>query len=295
MPRLSTHYKKVFISSTVYDLRVERALIQSLLSAYNKVPGIKFECLVSDHPDFPISPLDRATKHSFDICIENVARCDYFVLLLRRRYGTPIIPAKGQNISITHLEFREAHRRKIPRFVLVDKRTWDAKHAHDRGELQNYVPADHIGIFNFIDEIRKKTKGNWLDIFQNETDIKTIVSTFLHRYDDSLFVGDITFPLGAIVQTGVSFKKTWEIENNGLTVWVNRFLREENPTPSGIVPKKSIVPIPTTRPGERVKISVAFTAPLLPATCESYWKMVDKNGDYCFPSKVGLNCCVKVV
>jgi Domain of unknown function (DUF4062) len=56
--------KKVFISSTVYDLRAERDLIRSLIEGFNRVPGIRFECLVSDHPDFPISPTDRALKHS---------------------------------------------------------------------------------------------------------------------------------------------------------------------------------------------------------------------------------------
>lgn len=295
MSRSSIRYKRVFISSTVYDLRVERALIRSLLEGFRRVPGIRFEFLVSDHPDFPVSPADRATKHSYDICIDSVARADYFVLLLKKRYGDAIVDDKGDRISITHREFREAHRRKIPRFVLVDQRTWDAKQAHSRGKRQTFVAPKHLAIFDFIDEIRKKTKGNWLDIFRTKADISTIVSSFLERYDDSAFVGDITVPNGRIVSTGEHFTKTWEIENTGLTVWKNRYLREENPGVSGLVPDTSAVPIPLTRPGERVRFSVTFTAPEYPATCESYWKMVDQNGTYCFPHKVGLNCCVKVI
>jgi Domain of unknown function (DUF4062)/Ig-like domain from next to BRCA1 gene len=295
MTRTSIRYKRVFISSTVYDLREERTLIRSLLEGFKRVPGIRFEIIASDHPDFPVSPVDRATKHSYDICLDNIARADYFILLLKQRYGDAIVEDKGDRISITHKEFREARRRKIPRFVLVDQQTWDAKQAHGRGESQSFVPSKHLPIFDFIDEIRKKTKGNWIDFFRDKADISTIISSFLGRYDDSSFVGDITIPLGHMVETGDRFTKIWEIENTGLTVWKNRSLREENPTASGLIPDTSLVPIPLTGPGERVRISVTFTAPEHPATCESYWKMVDRNGKHCFPYKVGLNCCVKVI
>lgn len=287
--------KKVFISSTVYDLRSERKFIRALLEEFNRVPGIQFEFLVSDHPDFPISPSDRTLKHSYDICLDNVARADYFILLLKKRYGDAIVENKGDKISITHMEFREARRRKIPRFVLVDQRTWDAKQAHNQGQKQNFIGPKHTPIFDFIDEIRKRTKGNWLDMFGNKSDIEIIINSFLDRYDDSRFVGDITIPNGSIVGTEERFTKTWEIENNGLMVWENRYLREDNRGVSGLVPDQPIVSIPITYPGERVAISVNFTTPEHPASCESYWKMVDEDGNYCFPHKVGLNCCVKVV
>lgn len=295
MSRTNFITKRVFISSTVYDLRVERKLIRSLLEDFKPGHGIRFEFLVSDHPDFPVSPLDRATKHSYDICIDNVARADYFVLLLKKRYGNAIVEHNGDRISITHREFREAHRRKIPRFILVDQRTWDAKQAHNLGGKQSFVEPKHLPIFDFIDEIRKKTKGNWLDFFRDKDDMSTIVTNFLKRYDDSAFIGDITVPHGCMVRTGERFTKTWQIENTGLTVWKNRSLREENPGVSGLIPDTQIVPIPLTRPGQRVTLSVTFTAPEHPATCESYWKIIDQNGVQCFPHKVGLNCRVKVI
>lgn len=287
--------KKVFISSTVYGLRSERNMIRTLLEEFNRISGIKFELLVSDHPDFPISPTDRALKHSYEICLDNVARADYFILLLKKRYSDAIIEDKGDKISITHMEFREARRRKIPRFVLVDQRTWDAKQAYDQGLKQDFVAQKHTPIFNFIDEIRKKTKGNWLDMFRNKAEIATIINNFLDQYDDSKFIGDITIPNGRIVGTDERFTKIWEIENTGLTVWENRSLREDNQGVSGLIPDSPIVPIPLTYPGERITISVTFTAPEHPATCESYWKMVDEHGVYCFPHKIGLNCCVKVI
>ena len=286
--------KNVFISSTVYDLRYERAMVRRLLENYAEPTGIRFRCFVSDHPDFPISPLDRATKHSFDMCIEAVAKADYFVLLLRKRYGTPVIHNNGNEISIAHLEYREAQRLNIPRFILVDSRTWNAKHKYDRGFPQKFVPVTQTRIFGLIDEIRKRTRGNWIDIFSSRNDLSRIITSFLFQYDDSLFIGDVTIPHGTIVRTETSFVKVWEIQNNGLTTWKDRYLREENPTPGGLEPRESLIRIPNTNPGERAQISVEFTTPIHPVSCESYWKMVFKNGPYCFPDKTGLTCCVKV-
>lgn len=287
--------KRVFISSTVYDLTHERALIRRVLESYRGAASITFECLASDHADFPVSPIERATSHSFDVCIDSVKKCDYFVLLIRNRYGAPIIHHKGDIISITHREFREAHRLKIPRFVLIDSRTWDSKHAFDSGKPQSFVPPGHAKVFEFIDEIRTRTKGNWIDFFTSRESIATTINTFLLKYDDSNFIADITVPHGSLIGTDETFVKTWEIENNGLKVWDGRLLREENPIPWGLIPSTPVIPIPRTKPGERVRLSVEFKAPTLPATCESHWKMVDKAGNYCFPHKYGLNCCVKVV
>jgi len=295
MPKVKNKIKKVFISSTVYDLRSERKLIRALLEEFNRVSGIRFECLVSDHPDFPISPTDRTLKHSYDICLDNVARSDYFVLLLKKRYGAPIVKDKRKMISITNMEFRTALKKKIPRFVLVDQRTWNAKQKYKNGKTQKFVATKHIPIFDFIDEIKERTKGNWIDFFNTKNDITTIINNFLNRYDDSTFVGDITVPNGSIVSTCERFTKKWEIENVGLKTWEKRFLREDNQGASGLDPDSPLIPIDRTLPGERVTIKVRFTAPKYPATCESYWKMVDENGAYCFPHKVGLNCCVKVV
>lgn len=287
--------KRVFVSSTVYDLEHERRLIREVLESYSEPTGIRFECALSDHPDFPITPLDRATKHSYAMCIEAVAKCDYFVLIIGQRYGAAIVNHDGSMVSITHREYREAQRLNIPRFILVDGATWDAKHLHDRGKSQTVVPDSQLGVFKLIDEIRQQARGNWLDIYRSQAEMLSTISTFLSRHDDSLFVADVTIPHGKLVRTNTKFSKTWEIRNNGLTRWRKRYLREENPVPGGLTPLTPVVPIPETWPGKNVRITVEFVAPADPATCESYWKMVDEHGNYCFPQKGGLNCCVKVV
>jgi len=291
----SIHTKQVFVSSTVYDLERERLEVKALLEGYAEPTGIRFRCALSDHPDFPITPLDRATKHSYDICIEAVGKCDYFVLLIKSRYGSAIVDHDGSLISITHREYREANLRNIPRFILVDNRTWDAKHQHDRGLTQNFVPESQLGIFGLIDEIRHQTRGNWLDIYRSPEGMRDTIASFLQRHDDSAFVADVTIPQGALVRTNERFTKIWEIRNNGLTAWCERFLREENPVPNGLRVKTGLVPIADTQPGQNVRIAVEFLAPPDPSTCASYWKMIDVRGAYCFPHKRGLDCTVKVI
>lgn len=62
-----------------------------------------------------------------------------------------------------------------------------------------------------------------------------------------------------------------------------------------IVPVVREVDIPSTAAGGTALISVRFKAPPLPCTTISYWKMVDKNGNICFPRMKGLWCKVNVV
>lgn len=121
--------------------------------------------------------MDKASKHSFALCLDAVAKSDYFVLLIRNRYGRPVVSHNRSKISITHCEYREAQRLNIPRFIMVDSRTWDAKHMYDSGKPQSYVAEPQSRVFGLIDEIRKRKRGNWLDIFASRHDLSTTISS----------------------------------------------------------------------------------------------------------------------
>ena len=123
---------------------------------------------------------------------------------------------------------------------------------------------------------------------------------------DTGFVGDITFPDNSLVKTGQRFEKVWEVQNLGTLPWQGCSLKcldaedimlDAGPKPVsvGLVPEQRLVPIPTVNPGGTIRISVVFTAPSVPATVYSYWKMVDDQGQFCFPSRTGLYCLVRVV
>lgn len=124
------------------------------------------------------------------------------------------------------------------------------------------------------------------------------------------FLGDISFPDNSMVSVNKFFTKTWEIQNIGLTPWIGRRLVcvdnqlevhrksevfNDPASQRGLMPEQREIPIDDLKPGDSIRLSVDFTAPAFPCSAISYWKMVDKNGVFCFPEHEGLSCLVQVV
>src|SRR5262249_58765452 len=91
---------KVYVSSTIADLKQERQAVVDWLRA------ARHQAVDSYLPD---SDTVR------DSCLEDVGTCDLYVLILGHRYG--VQPANGnlERLSITHMEFRRAGVCGIPR------------------------------------------------------------------------------------------------------------------------------------------------------------------------------------
>jgi len=282
----------IFISSTVYDLQVERATVRSLLEKSRG--AVRFRCLSSEEDDFPITPKNMGELHSYDVCLDNIALADFMVLLIKTRYGRPRTLDDGEQISITHQEYREAFRRRLPIFIFVEEQTWNARFSHNRHQPQSVVAPGQVALFSFLDEITRQERNNWIFQFSSSIGVRNRLKSTLLSFDDSTFVGDVTIPDGQVVPTGRAFRKTWAIRNSGCQVWRDRFLRAENVEASNLKPEQVLIPIPETKPGGTVEISVLLTAPKYPSTCVSYWKMVDAEGRHCFPKYVGLYCKVKI-
>jgi Ig-like domain from next to BRCA1 gene len=155
------------------------------------------------------------------------------------------------------------------------------------------VSPKHLRVFDFVDEIHK-SRTNWITFYENVDDILLALKTNLLTLDESDFVTDLDIADGESVPLETTFRKTWQIRNNGMVTWKNRKLCEDNPGASGLIPKQPCVSIPDTEPGQIVTVSVEFTAPSYPATCKSIWRMRGENNQYCFPKKVGVWCKVHV-
>lgn len=95
---------KVYVSSTVLDLKAERqAVIDWLIAA--------------DHqPVHSYRPDSETVRES---CLDDIDRCDLYVLLLGSRYGFQPDDGNPEHLSITHLEFRRAGTSNIPRLALL--------------------------------------------------------------------------------------------------------------------------------------------------------------------------------
>jgi DNA-binding Xre family transcriptional regulator len=131
-----------------------------------------------------------------------------------------------------------------------------------------------------------------------------------YSFDASGFVQDVTVPDNSIVSTDSVFTKVWEIQNVGHVNWIGRKLvcmdrkSDEFIMPDsidipnliqGLQPVQRVINIPETLTGDTVKLTVEFIAPSYPCSVVSYWKMVDADGDICFPATPGLWCLVRVV
>ena len=284
--------RKVFISSTVYDLHQVRKSMKRFLES-QRVPNVRFKCMASEYPDFPLN-IGHAPRHSLDVCIRQVAEADFFLLLLRSRYSGADVIDGSDVIGITHGEYRAAFRLCVPMLVFVDRRLWGARHLLRTRGHQNFVKPRHLPIFGFLEEVVKADRSNWIHQFSSTSTIRTALRANLLSADGSSFVSDVTYPDGAYVAPSSHFVKTWEIRNTGVQTWARRRLREVNVGASGLTPDMEEIPIPRTPPGSTVHLSVGFTAPSLPAVCESYWKMYDEAGRLCFPNHAGVWCRVHV-
>jgi hypothetical protein len=95
---------RVYVSSTVADLRAERAAVFDWLRL------ARHQAIDSYLPD---SDTVRGS------CLADVAACDLYVLIAGHRYGARPADDNPEGLSITHLEFRRAGECGIPRVALV--------------------------------------------------------------------------------------------------------------------------------------------------------------------------------
>src|SRR5690349_8556977 len=95
---------KVYVSSTVADLEVERRAVMEWLVTAGHQP------VHSYRPD------SETVRES---CLTDIDGCDLYVLILGHRYGFQPKEDNPEKLSITHLEFRRAKLSNIPRIALL--------------------------------------------------------------------------------------------------------------------------------------------------------------------------------
>jgi len=95
---------KVYVSSTIADLKAERQAV------FDWLAGAKHQYVHSYRPDSETVP---------DSCRADVDECDLYVLILGHRYGWQPDFGNAERLSITHLEFRRAGLKGIPRVALL--------------------------------------------------------------------------------------------------------------------------------------------------------------------------------
>ena len=178
--------KKIFVSSTIYDLTDVRSEIHEFLAKNGFIP------IMSDYEDFP----DDLSKNStYTKCLDAVKNADYFLLILNQRYGGSKKISEGE-LSITHQEFREALKLSAQNFicfvrdsVMNDYQTWkNTGRKHDCEGLSFLQGEKNWRVLQIIDEVYRGSEEHaalWIDTFSNSIDLKKKLSIKLGINDFS--------------------------------------------------------------------------------------------------------------
>ena len=184
---------RVFISSTCYDL----SLLRSQLRIFIKNMG--YEPIMSDYEDILYDP----RIHTHTSCVDEVQNCDILVLIIGSRFGGKASPEalnrinfdvlnnetlsvdvlkEKECLSVTQLEVLKAIENAIPVYTFIDKRVWHNHALYEKNKASGI--ADQIVfpsiekqetakyIFNFINFVRLRTRGNNIFTFEKGQDIE---------------------------------------------------------------------------------------------------------------------------
>ncbi len=148
---------RVFISSTFYDLKYVREELGGFVSKYGFQP-LRFEA--GDIGYEYGEELDKS-------CYKAMQHSDLAILIIGGRYGSPASEDKDKlekfedYISVTKQEFNTAVNSNIPVFVFVEDGVLSEYRIYQKNrekfnktaDLVEFVAADNINIFKFIDSI----------------------------------------------------------------------------------------------------------------------------------------------
>ncbi len=153
----------IFISSTIEDLQYLRDAIRELII------DLSYHPVMSEYGDVGYIP-DRSVEES---CYATIAECQLAILFIGKRYGS----VSGNQLSITHNEYRVAKDKKIPIITLVDSEVQSFKRVYDANienvEKPNYPGMDHPkGTFQLIKEVSESPLNNGILPFNSVNEAK---------------------------------------------------------------------------------------------------------------------------
>lgn len=331
--------RRIFISSTIHNLREERTAVYERLQ--RPFDHVRFKSISSDRPEtLHMSGDDLQTYVGYNpnlFILNQLKYADYYMILLNDEYygerNIQDLGAVGKQekiISITHAEFRAAFRYAQPIFVFIDQRTWYRYLITLGGRIPFYkIINKDVGVYRLIREIRKYRKGlNFtFSTYFNPADLVSKMEYIFNTYDKSKYVFSEFDE--EVCNSGDVITAIWEVINEGCTVWIDRFFKEQSPPLRRFIresckflikSKKDIpfrerlltfikkwgqyigviirgrkstaekirYPIDETKPGERVRLTVRYTAPESAGRIVSSWVMVDSKGKRIYKNLIPL-------
>jgi hypothetical protein len=187
---------RIFVSSTCYDLQEIRFQLRNFISEFG------YDAVMSEFDDI----FYGYDKHVQDSCLDEISKCQLFVLVIGNNYGS-FYHQEKQEVkipdSVTLREFRKALEIKIPKHIFVNKYVdYDYKNykrALDKETLkhfqENNVPDDKTAevkaqikkdfdktfffpfesykyVFYFLEIVYEQKENNAINTFETFIDVK---------------------------------------------------------------------------------------------------------------------------
>ena len=180
--------RKIFISSTCLDLIDVRAELK------RELESLGYIAYTSETDDFPVN--DQLAP--IDNCLEVVASCDIYLLVIHSRYGgeydgehtLPNTPEKppGGHVSVTLAEFLVARTKGLETRIWVRDSIWNSRpvfrKADSEAAKQIVLPTTvEPEVYDFLDFLQNspETGRLWINQFHDITDLKSSVTTWLRE------------------------------------------------------------------------------------------------------------------
>lgn len=230
--------RKIFVSSTIGNLREERQVVQERLR--KPFDHVRFHAVFSENPETLHMSGDDLKTYVGDnpnlFILNQIKYADYFMLLLNDQYyGEKNIRdlgnIRGQEeiISITHAEFRTAFRQAQPIFVFIEKDTMRRYFWGYRKRFFKRKMGDRdTRVYEFIHEIRKYRKGLNMTVttYSSTKDLTDKMEFVFNSYDKSKYVFSEFDE--EVCKSGDEIIAIWDVINQGCIVWRGRFFKEQN-------------------------------------------------------------------
>lgn len=184
---------RIFVSSTCYDLSILRAQLRLFIESMGYVP------IMSDYEDILYDP----RIHIHTSCLDEINNCDILILIIGSRFGNKgsiealnkinfeKLKSESLNVealkqkeclSVTQLEVLKGIENSIPVYTFIEKRVdYDYK-LYEKNKSNDFIDKIEFPsierqdiakyIFNFINFIHFRTKGNNIFTFEKTQDIE---------------------------------------------------------------------------------------------------------------------------
>ena len=144
---------RVFISSTMDDLREERTAVADAISKNIFLEAVYAESFTA------------RSESPREVCLEKVRRSNIYVGIFKDRYGYVPSNNNPKACSVVVLEYDEAKKNQLPLFIFIDKND-----STREGKLKE-----------FLDEITDFDRGHWRKEYSNTEELVQFVLDAINR------------------------------------------------------------------------------------------------------------------